>query len=64
MAEALTSPELRSIVLAIVELQPLTDADYAAIGAYDEDRELQHFETVGVTADEQAAMPHAPIVSG
>lgn len=79
MAEAPPiSPELRSIVLAIVELQPLadvlrrlaeaalklTDADYAAIGAYDEDRELQHFETVGITPDEQAAMPHAPIGAG
>ncbi|HJM88265.1 MAG TPA: GAF domain-containing protein [Dehalococcoidia bacterium] len=79
MAEAPPiSPELRSIVLAIVELQPLadvlrrlaeaalklTDADYAAIGAYDEDRELQHFETVGITADEHAALPHAPIGAG
>ena len=70
----MNSPELQAILLGIVELQPLggllrrlartahalTGADYAAIGAYDETRNLDHFEAFGMTDEERAALPHPP----
>lgn len=78
MPDAVSSPDLRSAVLAIVELQPLetvlrrlasaalalTDADYAAIGAYDEELRLDRFETAGITSAERAAIPHPPVGAG
>ena len=78
MPDAATSPDLRSAVLAIVELQPLetvlrrlasvaralTDADYAAVGAYDDELRLEHFETAGMTNEERAKLPHPPSGSG
>lgn len=78
MPDAATSPDLRSAVLAIVELQPLetvlrrlasaarelTDADHAAVGAYDEELRLEHFETAGVTDEERAAFPNPPVGAG
>ncbi|MGE3857811.1 MAG: GAF domain-containing sensor histidine kinase [Dehalococcoidia bacterium] len=70
----MNSPELQAVLLGIIEVQPveallrrlaaaareMTGADFAALGAYDENRRLEHFETVGLTYDERAAMPHAP----
>jgi signal transduction histidine kinase len=70
----MNSPELQAVLLGIIEVQPLdallrrlaaaardmTGADFAALGAYDDNRRLQHFETVGLTLDERMAMPHAP----
>ena len=38
----------------------MTGADFAALGAYDDNRRLQHFETVGLSLDERSAMPHPP----
>lgn len=70
----MNSPELQAVLLGIIEVQPLeallrrlaaaaremTGADFAALGAYDDNRRLQHFETVGLSYDERTAMPHAP----
>ena len=71
---SMNSPELQSVLLGIIEVRPLTDllrdlaaaaqqltgADYAAIGAYDEGRRLEHFETAGVPDAVRAAIAHAP----
>ena len=65
---------MREVLLSIAELAPfdvvarrlaeaamqLTDADYAALGAYDRQRRLEHFEAVGLTDAERAAIRHAP----
>jgi len=62
------------VLLGIIEIQPLevllhrladaalhlTGADYAAIGAYGEDRALTHFETSGASKAERDAIPHPP----
>jgi adenosylcobinamide amidohydrolase len=72
MPDSATSPDLRSAVLAIVERQPLeavlrrladiartlTDADHAAVGAYDEELKLEHFETAGLSDEAIAMLPH------
>jgi hypothetical protein len=63
MARRDASAELRDVLLGIIEVQPLTSvlhrlaqaaldltgADYAALGAYDEERRLQNFEAIGIT---------------
>ncbi len=73
-----TSPDLQDILLGVIEIQPLegllrrladaalhlTGADYAAIGAYGDDRSLTHFETSGASQAEHAAIPHAPLGRG
>lgn len=78
MSDAATSPDLSSAVLAIVKRQPLeavlrrladiartlTDADHAAVGAYDEELKLEHFETAGISDDERAMFPHPPTGEG
>ena len=78
MPESATSPDLRSAVLAIVERQPLeavlrrladiartlTNADHAAVGAYDEELKLEHFETAGLSDEAIAKLPHPPVGEG
>lgn len=65
-------------MLGIVELQPLamvlrrlasvarelTDADYAAIGAYDDEQQLSDFEAVGVSDDERDNLRQPPRGAG
>ncbi len=69
-----TSADLRDVLLGIIEVQPvtsvlrrlaraameLTGADYAALGAYDDERRLQHFEAVGVSQQEREALGEPP----
>ncbi len=68
------SPDLQSILLDIIEVRPLatvlralaqaalglTGADYAALGAYDEERHLERFEVFGMSPDEREALEHTP----
>ena len=70
----LTSADLRSVLLGIIEVQPvatvlrrlaeaaldLTGADYAAIGAYGARRELTHFEAHGISPEERGRIAHPP----
>lgn len=69
-----TSADLRDVLLGIIEVQPvasvlqrlaraamdLTGADNAALGAYDDERRLQHFEAVGVSPEQREAMGDPP----
>ena len=78
MTSSAASSSLRSVLLGIVELQPLdavlrrlaeaalglTGADYAAIGAYDDQHRLEHFESFGLSADERDRIPHPPLGAG
>ncbi len=68
------SPNLQSILLGIIEVRPLTTvlrslaqaaleligADYAALGAYNEELHLDSFEVHGISPVEQAAVGHPP----
>lgn len=38
----------------------MTGADFAALGAYDDSRRLEHFETVGFSQEQREGMPHPP----
>ncbi len=74
----MNSPDLSDILTGVIELQPLegllrrladaalllTGADYAAIGAYGEDRALTHFETAGTSDSEREALSHPPLGLG
>lgn len=70
----LTSADLRSALLGIIEVQPvtivlrrlaeaaldLTGADYVAIGAFGPRRELTHFEAHGISPEERGRIAHPP----
>ncbi|MFA7248314.1 MAG: GAF domain-containing protein [Dehalococcoidia bacterium] len=70
----MNSPELQAVLLGIIEVQPLdvllrhlagaaremTGSDFAALGAYDDSRRLEHFETVGLSNDERQSLGHPP----
>ncbi len=70
-------PPLRDVILGITELAPfsvvarrlaetaldLTDADYAALGAYEGER-LVRFQSVGIGDEESSTLEHAPLGLG